>query len=107
MSLLRKIASEDNCQTTNGHADWTRPRADDLAHLPRKLRRMRRWVLWRHEWRAGRLTKVPYMATQPGLRAAVNDPATWSPFEVVLAAFLAGHGDGVGIVLGDGIVGVD
>jgi primase-polymerase (primpol)-like protein len=47
------------------------------------------------------------MATQPWLRAAVNDPATWSPFEVVLAAFLAGHGDGLGIVLGDRIVGVD
>jgi primase-polymerase (primpol)-like protein len=63
--------------------------------------------LWQYEWRDGRWTKVPYMATQPWRRASVNDPATWSPFEVVLAAFLAGHGDGVGIVLGDGVVGVD
>jgi primase-polymerase (primpol)-like protein len=107
MSFVRKIPPEHNCATANARADWTPPRSDDLVHLPRKLRRIRRWVLWRWEWRDGRWTKVPYIATQPWRRAAVNDPATWSSFEVVLAAFLAGHGDGVGIVLGDGIVGVD
>ena len=82
-------------------------RTSGLAHVPRNLRRTRRWVLWRREWRAGRWTKVPYMAAHPTVRAAVNDPATWSSFAAALAAFRAGHGDGVGIVLGDGIVGVD
>jgi putative DNA primase/helicase len=78
-----------------------------LAHLPAELRTRRRWVLWRYELRAGRLTKVPYTAVRPRNRAAVDDPATWSGFEVVLAAFLAGHGDGIGIVLGNRLIGVD
>src|SRR5439155_14732757 len=34
-------------------------------------------------------------------------PATWGSFDAALAAVVAGKADGAGIVLGDGVVGVD
>jgi primase-polymerase (primpol)-like protein len=79
----------------------------NLAHLPEEIRASTRWVIWRYEERAGHLTKVPYIATRPGVRAAVDDPATWCSFAVAVAAVRAGHGAGVGFVLGNGWVGVD
>jgi putative DNA primase/helicase len=78
-----------------------------LAHLPEEIRASTRWVIWRYEQRAGHRTKVPYIATRPGVRAQVNDPATCCPFAVSMAAVQAGHGAGVGFVLGNGWVGVD
>jgi primase-polymerase (primpol)-like protein len=78
-----------------------------LAHLPEEIRASTRWVIWRYEQRAGHRTKVPYIATRPSVRAAVNDPATWCSLAVAVAAVRAGHGAGVGFVLGNGWVGVD
>jgi primase-polymerase (primpol)-like protein len=78
-----------------------------LAQLPAAVRASTRCVVWRYERRQGRPTKVPYRATQPDVRAAVNDATTWSTFAVAAAAVGAGHGDGVGLVLGAGLTGVD
>jgi primase-polymerase (primpol)-like protein len=78
-----------------------------LDRLPPEIRASRRCVVWRAEVRAGRATKVPYLAACPSRRAAVDDPATWAPFAVALAAVEAGFADGVGIVLGAGLVGID
>ncbi len=60
-----------------------------------------RWVAWRSEVVKGRATKVPYSAT--GGKAKSTDPNTWSP----LGALPLGAFDGPGIVLGDGLQGVD
>jgi putative DNA primase/helicase len=81
----------------------------DPNRLTAEIRENRHCVLWRSEHRAGRLTKVPYCATRPARRAAVDDPATWAPFAETLAAFEAGHGDGIGLVFvrGDGLAGAD
>jgi hypothetical protein len=65
-----------------------------------ELKEMRRWVNWRREVVKGRETKVPYMPS--GRRAKSNDAATWSTF-----AECAAVSQLVGIVLGNGIVGVD
>lgn len=78
-----------------------------LADLPAAVRASTRCVVWRRERRDGRVTKVPYMATRPHVRAAVDDPRTWCAFEVAAAAVHAGHGDGAGLVLGAGVAGVD
>jgi hypothetical protein len=75
--------------------------------IPRALRALPRWVIWRAEVRDGRVTKVPYMATRPTAHAAVNDPSTWGCFADAVAAVHAGYGTGIGIVLGDELVGVD
>jgi primase-polymerase (primpol)-like protein len=77
------------------------------AQLPREIRMSPRCLVWRREYRASGWTKVPYMARQPRVRAAVDDPRSWCPFATAAAAVRAGEGDGVGLVLGNGLVGVD
>ena len=58
-----------------------------------------RWVLWRHQVRRGRPTKPPYQARHPNKLARSNDASTWAPFDVALAAYQAGNGDGIGLCL--------
>ena len=77
--------------------------------LPREIRESARAVVWRYESVPGRPkpTKVPYQPHRPDEHAAVDDPRTWGSFEQALAVVAAGCADGVGIVLADGLVGVD
>lgn len=80
----------------NAHSHTPMPQqlADLLA--------LRRWVCWKYERIAeGRATKIPYRAT--GGRASCTDPRTWATFaDLPLGAF-----DGPGLMLGDGLQGVD
>lgn len=78
-----------------------------LDALPPDIRTSLRGVLWNREVRDGKPTKVPYQAHHPALRAAVDDPGTWAPLVDAIAAYEDGKGDGAGVVLGDGLVGVD
>jgi Virulence-associated protein E len=59
------------------------------------------WLLWKAEFRPvkNKWTKVPYCAFDPACKAKCNDPATWATFDVALAAFQAGQGDGIGFSL--------
>jgi primase-polymerase (primpol)-like protein len=75
--------------------------------LPVDLRESDRAVLWNRELRDGKPTKVPYQVHRPAQKAAVDDPATWAPFRAAVAAYADGKADGVGVVLGGGVVGVD
>jgi hypothetical protein len=79
----------------------------DLEHVPPEIRASTRAVVWRRVLRDGKWTKPPFQARHPGEPAAVDDPATWRTFEQALAVVAAGKADGAGIVLGDGLVGVD
>jgi putative DNA primase/helicase len=78
-----------------------------VANLPQEIRESRRAVVWKYELRDGRRTKVPYIATRPWVRAGVDRPETWGTFAEALTTARRGAADGVGIVLGDGLVGVD
>lgn len=87
------------------------PRPVALAPLfgrfPSGLSEETGWVLWRYEPTArGRWTKIPYRADGQG-KASVTDPATWAALPVARAAYERGGFDGVGIVLTNGIAGVD
>jgi hypothetical protein len=54
--------------------------------IPQELREYRQWVVWRLEDRGGpKPTKVPYSPVN-GLKAAVDNPATWGTFEQAVAA---------------------
>lgn len=68
-----------------------------------ELKKERRWVLWRMQTVGGKPTKVPY---QPdGRKAASSRAETWrthAECEAVVSRF-----SGVGVVLGDGVWGVD
>src|SRR5580698_4274006 len=64
------------------------------------LKLQKRWVCWKREVVKGKETKVPYQPN--GYRAASNKAATWSTYAECTAVSQL-----VGVVLGNGIVGVD
>jgi hypothetical protein len=68
-----------------------------------ELKQQRRWVLWRLETVHGKQTKVPYQPS--GRKAMANNPGTWHAYADCAA--LASQFSGVGLVLGDGVWGVD
>jgi putative DNA primase/helicase len=87
--------------------------AVNLPNIPSRLTAIPHWVLWRWEQRPdkktgkSKWTKPPYQPN--GNNANSTDPATWFPFDEILAAYHGGGFDGIGFVLTRevGIVGVD
>ena len=76
--------------------------------IPAELTRLDRWVTWRYEKRNDKLTKPPYVPDPEKRRhALVNVPSTWGRFDQAKSAMQAGSFDGIGFVLGEGIVGID
>jgi putative DNA primase/helicase len=77
-------------------------------NFPPELRQHPRWVLWHFEWRDGKWTKPPLRADGKGY-ADSTLPSTWTDFATARAAYQRGvaNADGVGWVIGEGIVGVD
>jgi putative DNA primase/helicase len=67
------------------------------------LKAQRRWVLWKSETVHGKQTKVPYQPSGP--KAMANNPGTWHTYAECAA--LASQFSGVGLVLGEGVWGVD
>lgn len=80
--------------------------------FPEELRALPRFVAWCYEWRSGRKasagswTKVP-VNPHTGGRASSTDPATWGTLGDALARAKADTLDGIGFVLGDGLLGID
>lgn len=82
--------------------------------IPRELRSVPRWVVWRGVWRDGRWTKPPYDPRSGG-RASVSDPDTWGSFEDAVRVYQAAYPavsesegwDGIGVMIGPPWVGVD
>jgi putative DNA primase/helicase len=87
--------------------------ARKFSNIPGALKPRRQWVNWKWEERADRntgeikRTKIPYQPN--GAKAESDNPATWSAFEIVLAAYQCGGFSGIGFVPTAelGIVGVD
>jgi hypothetical protein len=78
--------------------------------IPGSLKELGRWILWRHDLvtrgdGSTKYAKVPYRVN--GYKAASTNPAHWSTFDEVLAAYEEGGFDGIGIVLGDQLHGID
>lgn len=72
-------------------------------------KRESRYVTWRLETRNGKGTKVPYSPVT-GNRAKSNDPSTWGTIDAAerMMRDRADLGlDGIGIMLGDGLIGID
>lgn len=86
---------------------------EPYVDVPEKLKTLANWVVWKHETRHGKPTKVPYDAKINGdsAYAKVNDSATWAPFEraAEMADILSGHDyDGIGFMMqGTCFVGFD
>ena len=78
------------------------------ANLPDDIKGLPRFVLWAYDKdKNGNLTKVPYC--QKGKRASTKNPATWNTFDGVIKLYEQGNGyfSGIGVVLGDGLAGID
>lgn len=87
----------------------TRVIAADSHAIPRALRIVPSWVVWRYETRDGKRTKVPY-SPHDGKNASSTDAATWGTFKEALAFHQDNDWtDGIGIVVTDedDFVGVD
>ena len=80
-------------------ASTSSPSTVNVEAIPQELRDLHQWVNWRFVQRPGRRkpTKVPINAATGGT-ASTTDAATWSAFDVALASFLNGQGDGIGFV---------
>ena len=81
----------------------------DMNALPLEIRDSTRAVLWNYENRNGakKPTKTPRRISDPTAYATVTDPDTWGLFRDAVTIHEQGNGAGVGVVLGDGLVGVD
>lgn len=80
----------------------------DFAAIPKSLKALEHWVLWKAmpDGKGG-IKKVPFTVT--GTLASSTDPATWSSFNEVAAAYAKAGYAGVGFVVTReiGVVGVD
>ena len=77
-------------------------------NIPPEIKSLRRFVLWRHEdSKTGKPTKIPYHNI--GKKAASNNPASWNSFAGVMELYKCNQDyfSGVGVVLGEGLVGID
>jgi putative DNA primase/helicase len=81
-----------------------------IENIPEQLTERPQWVCWRLEERAGKATKVPYIAGTER-RASSTDLMTWSTFSEALEAYERSEPpyDGIGFVFcsADPFVGID
>lgn len=74
-------------------------------NVPDFLKALDRWVVWKWEWRGKKWAKPPLQTN--GEYAASNRPQTWTTFEDALNNHRSGAFDGIGVILPDGVSGVD
>jgi hypothetical protein len=74
-------------------------------NIPVELRALDRWVVWKYELRKGKWAKPPRQINDR--YASSNDPHTWIGYAEAIEAYESGKFDGIGLVLPDGIVGID
>jgi putative DNA primase/helicase len=79
-----------------------------LDNIPEEIRRRTQFVVYKLEERAGKITKVPYIAGGVG-KASSTESETWRTFEEAVQALRTGRYDGIGFVFssGDPYAGVD
>jgi len=77
----------------------------DPKHIPQALKAMDRWLVWKWEHRNGSWDKPPKQTN--GRAASTANPETWTSFNEAFMAHAEGLFDGIGIVLPEGMVGID
>jgi len=85
-----------------------RPPAPVFAQIAEELKALARWLCWRYSDRPrrnGQHGKVPY--TIADRRADYTDHSTWLPFNAACRQYSRGDFDGIGLVLGEGLCGLD
>ena len=90
----------------------TRPNvlALSLDNIPQDLQAMDRWVLWKNVQRSkpnGEKVWAKMPLSAKGGAGSSTDAATWVPFGAAVDEYLLGDYDGIGIVLGGTLHGID
>lgn len=70
-------------------------------NFPSELVELDHWLVWRAKKINGRLTKVPYRADRPSIKASTTNSSTWTPYEVALETLNTDHVSGIGWVFDD------
>jgi hypothetical protein len=78
----------------------------DPANIPDTLKNSSRWVGWEYRRRKDKWNKIPIDAKTGGPGSSTN-VQTWTDWETAWPAYQDGKIGGVGIVLGDGLIGID
>lgn len=73
--------------------------------IPEGLHALRLFVMWRYVLKGDKWRKVPFQAN--GRYARTDDPTTFATLETVRRAYDRGSFDGIGIVLRNGLCGID
>jgi len=77
----------------------------NIDSIPSELKNMNRWCLWRKIKRDnGKVGKVPYLPDGKPMRIDVDEPISYAS---ALQALASGNFDGIGILLGNGLCGID
>ena len=77
-----------------------------LEGIPSELKQMNTWVMWSYVKKGDRWTKVP--RTVRGANASTTNSATWTSYDEVAETLLKDKGfDGIGLVLGPEVQGID
>jgi hypothetical protein len=82
------------------------PNKLNTENIPAALRAENSWVGWRYQVRDDKPTKVPFNLVCGG-SAKSNDPNTWCSFETAVREFKKTVLDGLGIIVTNGLVGID
>jgi primase-polymerase (primpol)-like protein len=87
----------ENADTASTLATPTRWVSPNFAQILPELKALPHWVLAQAVVREGKVTKPP--AQPDGRPASHSNPATWSSFDAVRAAYVGGRYIGIGFVL--------
>lgn len=81
-----------------------------IENIPAALRAIPRWVLWRNVQRSkpnGQKVWAKLPMTTDGSAASSTDPSTWTDFDSACDGLIMGDYDGLGLVLGADVHGID
>lgn len=81
-----------------------------LQNIPTELRDIPRWVCWKYSHRTkpdGSSVWAKMPVTAAGRPASTTDPKTWSSFDDACDGVIMNGFDGLGLVLGDDVQGID
>lgn len=84
-----------------------RPPAPDFEAIPQEVKSSRRWLCWRYSRRAnnrGEFNVIPCGITDRAVN--IRDRREWLPFDIVRHQYEWGQYDGIGLLVGDGLVGL-
>lgn len=83
------------------------PLLQEFGNIPKALQALTRWIVWKAVVKKdGKVDKVPH-DHRTGRRCDVHDPRAWSSFEEICAVYAGGGWDGIGVLPGEGVLGVD